>query len=111
MHQRFHTSHAISGLSEAAGGPRTKTNLGKLWWIGLLMVPPRSAAFNSISGTTLAPVGRYRSQRSIEATPLHVTLGAHALVLYPGGHILAVGAASHVLAVQIVSHLLVLQAT
>ncbi len=78
------------------------TTFEKLWQIGHLMVPLRSAGPMNMYGTILAPVGRLGSSRSTEATSLHVCLEAHVLVLCATCHVLAVETTSQALAMEIV---------
>ncbi len=58
-----------------------KTTTEEFHQSGHLMAPSRSLAHTSMCSTILAAVGRHRYARSTEAMQLHVSSGAHVLVL------------------------------
>ncbi len=77
MHEVCHASHAVGGLSEAAGGPRGPL-LKKFHRRGHLLVPSWSGALSSMYDTILVAVGRHWFVRSTGATLLYAGLAAHA---------------------------------
>ncbi len=75
MHKSFALLMVHLGLAWSA-----RTTFEKLWRSGHLMVPSWSAAPSSMCSAILVAVGRHWSLRSLEATSLHMYVGAHVLV-------------------------------